>query len=128
MCQIWHQHRVTWKPVESSHMDGWLCPCICAIEATQGPHYVFDWPLRSFKIGFHAVPMTDVQTLLCQIFINLKKWSSTLSNENFQKFDNWGINMQNTSCVLCAFVIVTQWFFNFQQFWQISIFFSHFFS
>jgi hypothetical protein len=119
MCQIWHQHRATWKSIESSHMDGWLCPCICAIEATQRFSLCIWLTLRSFKIGFHTVPITDVQTLHCQMFINLNKWSSTVSKLKISEFQQLR-NKYAKYILCCAFVIVTRWFSIFNNCFLVS--------
>jgi hypothetical protein len=60
-----------------------------------------------FSIGFvflhsNTVPRTNNNVaFLCQIFICFRKPSSTVSNLNFQIFNNWGISMQSMQLCIC---------------------------
>ncbi len=60
-------------------------------------------------------------TSLSNIYL-FKKTSFGNFKFNFLEFNNWGISMQNTSCVVHLYY--KPMVINFQQFWQISINFS----
>jgi hypothetical protein len=91
------------------------------------------WTYLSLELNLKIIYLSKCQKLssllqylrlrFCTCFPNIYFF---VSNLIFQNFNSWGISMQNTSCV-GAYVIVTQWFFIFNNFNRYRLFFSLFF-